>query len=318
MDASHFDRHIQRLGEPGTRRRVLQMLALLPVVGELNALASGIDTAVARRRAQESGQPQAIRVEKHKKRKKRCAKAGQPTNQKHKTCCKGLVKGPDGRCTAPVSSCDVCASGCRYATIQAAIGDPAGPRTIRICPGRYRENVSTGKSVTLVGAGQGNNPAVDTIVDATGTNDIAVNISTGITVALQNLRITGGGPTADGGGIFNGGALLTVTNCTITGNRATNGGGIFHLDHKLTLSGCTITGNNADQGGGIFNGPETVVELLNGTVISGNTATQPVPTGGGILNEGSVSCPGGTVGGNTPDNCVDFVPGSGCESCPAA
>lgn len=315
MDAGHFDHHIRSLSESGTRRRVLHILAVLPAVGGLSALIAGDETASARHRPA-GGQHQSIAAEKHKKHKKKCARAGQPTNKKHKQCCQGLVKGPDGVCKVPVSNCDVCASGCRYATIQAAVGDPAGPGTIRICPGRYREkNVGIGKSVTLIGAGQGNNPAVDTILDATGLEDIAINIGSVYTVGLQRMRITGGGGTStpDGGGIFNGGSMLTVTDCTITGNRAANGGGIFHLANTLTLIGTTVTSNNADHGGGIFNAA-TLVLGTGSHVGPSNSADE----GGGIYNLGSVTCSGGTVSGNTTGNCVDFPPGGGCGTCPAA
>lgn len=295
MDVHHFDALTRYLRSIGSRRRVLRLLTAVSIIGGLSARESQVTDA---------------------KPKSKCAKAGQPTNRKHRRCCRGLVKGSDGRCVKRGGGYDVCARGCRYATVQAAIGDAKGPSTIHICPGRYKENLGIGKNVTLIGAGQGNNSAVDTILDATGTNASAVGISTDLTVGLRGLRIIGGGGTTtpDGGGIFNGGATLTLTDCTIIGNRAGNGGGIFHLDHTLTLRGCTVTDNTAGHGGGIFNAASLQVE--DGATIGPNNHADEM--GGGIWNLGTVACSGGSaVSGNSPDDCVDDGPGSGCGACPA-
>src|SRR5204863_9986038 len=76
---------------------------------------------------------------------------------------------------------------------------------------------------------------------------------------------------------------LTLTNSTVSGNRAnfaggSKGGGIFNLG-TLTLTNSTVSGNTVTHGygGGIFNGG--TLTLSNSTV-SGNSASS---SGGGIF-----------------------------------
>jgi hypothetical protein len=220
----------------------------------------------------------------------------------------------------------------------------AGGGTIYVCPGLYQGNIDVGQSVTVIGAGQGNDPASNTIVQGTGTRSVVrILPGTVATVTFQNLRITGGrgGP---GSGIQNGdGQILSLIDCTITdnhgGSSAGEGGGIYTgTGSRLSLTGCTITGNSASNSGGGIKNLKGGVTLIN-TTVSGNSTT---PTGGGIDtvggtltldvasrvtgNEASMSNPdsgGGiyskgsavTLGGfenitnNTPDNCGgDAVP----------
>ncbi len=49
--------------------------------------------------------------------------------------------------------------------------------------------------------------------------------------------------------------LLTMNQCTLSGNSATEGGGGggIYNDGTLTLNQCTLSGNSATGGGGIFN-----------------------------------------------------------------
>jgi hypothetical protein len=73
-----------------------------------------------------------------------------------------------------------------------------------------------------------------------------------------------------GGGVLNEGTL-TLSGCTVTGNRADlggtigGGGGVANFG-TMTMSGCTVTGNSAPFGGGVYN---------NGTLtLIGSTVTQ--------------------------------------------
>jgi hypothetical protein len=132
---------------------------------------------------------------------------------------------------------------------------------------------------------------------------------------LNNSAFSNGG--GSGGGIANW-ATMTVTGCTLSGNSAIpsrggiagDGGGIFasntaYTANNLTISGCTVSDNSsAFEGGGIYVGNGTV-KVINGTTLSGNTATY----GGGIyvyyatvtvsdstLSNNSASTPGGAGG----------------------
>jgi hypothetical protein len=96
-----------------------------------------------------------------------------------------------------------------------------------------------------------------------------------------NRVSTGAFGVLQGGGIYNAGTL-TVTNCSVSGNKLTlldlvDGGGIFNRG-TMTLSGCSVTNNSTvafGLGGGIFNAG--TMTILSSTV-TGNS-------GGGIFND---------------------------------
>ena len=83
--------------------------------------------------------------------------------------------------------------------------------------------------------------------------------------------------------IFSGGATVTITDCTISGNfSAPGGGGIFGTHTSLTVANSTISGNStARNGGGISVSGGLVIE---NSTISGNSGT----SGGGIYNTSSL------------------------------
>src|SRR5262245_23663924 len=101
----------------------------------------------------------------------------------------------------------VCASGCDYPRIKAAIAAPTtlDGDTLAIAAGVYTEpGILVDKSLTLQGEA-----AATTIVQAATTRGTAVGrvfvISSGVRVTLQNLTIRYGQTTANGGGLFNNG-----------------------------------------------------------------------------------------------------------------
>jgi hypothetical protein len=66
-------------------------------------------------------------------------------------------------------------------------------------------------------------------------------------------------------------SMVTVIDCTITGNSAENGGGIYNsAGSTFRATNCTISGNSGDTGGGILN--NGIVALSN-TIVAGNSAT---------------------------------------------
>ncbi len=157
---------------------------------------------------------------------------------------------------------------------------------------------------------------------ADGTPNFSIfTINRGKTVAISGLTIAKGhldqGINNGGAGILNRG-MLTLNNCTVSGNSedAGNGGGIENRAGisdgavTLTINNSTISGNSASMGGGgirnvgIFQG-NTATLTINNSTISGNSAN----FGGGILN---FSTDGGTatliinnstVSGNSADLC---------------
>ena len=122
------------------------------------------------------------------------------------------------------------------------------------------------------------------------------NITANFNVNISGLTISNGNaPGNFGGGIFNDGATLTITNCTVSGNAAASGGGIYNTGVGfLTIANSTISGNSGN-GGGIFN--DNGLVTINNSTISGNSAQF---FGGGIYNFSSnMTITNSTIAGNT-------------------
>jgi hypothetical protein len=141
-------------------------------------------------------------------------------------------------------------------------------------------------------------------VDGNATSRV-FEIASGETVTISGLTIRNGHDDTIGGGIDNeGGATLTITNSTLSGNTAGSvnnpsvaGGGIFSSG-TLTIVNSTVSGNAvggiSGRGGGIYNGG--TLTIVNSTV-SGNTAI----IGAGIDNGGvatTVTITNSTFSGN--------------------
>jgi hypothetical protein len=126
-----------------------------------------------------------------------------------------------------------------------------------------------------------------------------LSIGPGVTVTVSSLTITNGSTAAPGGGIYNGSATLTVSNCILSGNASTNwgGGGIYNdgfgfnnRGARLTVVNCTFSSNvGKSVAGGIFNdgrnGGIATLEI-SGSTFSGNAASL---YGGGIYSSGSAA-----------------------------
>jgi hypothetical protein len=145
-----------------------------------------------------------------------------------------------------------------------------------------------------------------TISGFTITNAVAggiLNSNTGV-LTVSNCTISGN----SGGGISNEAGLyfatLTVSNSTISGNSAEYGGGIFNTS-SLTISNSTISRNSANYGGGISNvyGGRVVAGVtISNSTLSGNFSDVD---GGGVYNssaEGAfavLSIENSTIAGNS-------------------
>jgi hypothetical protein len=191
----------------------------------------------------------------------------------------------------------VCASGCKYTTIAAAIAAAKAGDTINILDAVHTEsNITVDRNLTIKGQG-----AAKTAVDG-ARNGTVFTVDAGVTAKFQNLTIADGFSETKGAGIFNDGTL-TVSNSTFFGNVADNeillifpagGGGIFN-DGTLTVSNSTFFGNGAviAEGAGIFN--DGTLTVSNSTFF-GNGA--PVGGGGGIFNDGTLTVSNSTFSSN--------------------
>jgi parallel beta-helix repeat protein len=248
----------------------------------------------------------------------------------------GLYASPT--CAAGGNTYTVCASGCDFTSIQAALDDErvtAGD-TIQVGDAVHTEaGITVRKDVTIQGQG-----AEKTIVQAhatlEGSPDRVFLITEGATVTIRDLTIRHGNAHLDevdwrcGGGIANKGTL-TVEDCTVHDNTGNNGGGIWSSNGTLTVVNCSIHHNTADRiapdgwddgfGGGIELEGGDVLTLVNSTVYeneakshgggiyvaSGSTATltsctisgnQSTTYGGGLYTMGELHLTQCTVANN--------------------
>jgi filamentous hemagglutinin family protein len=181
-------------------------------------------------------------------------------------------------------------------TVQNGVDVAAAGGTVNLSPVTYTlsSTVNIGKNLTVQGAGANN-------TKVSGNNTVGVfNITGNGNTTFDSLRIINGNTGGFGGGISNtGNGVLTVTNSTVSGNRAVFGGGIFSQNF-LTLINSTLSGNTATDvgGGGIgINAFAGAVTVTNST-LSSNTASGSFG-GGGILSGGTVTLVNSTVSGNT-------------------
>jgi len=151
--------------------------------------------------------------------------------------------------------------------------------------------------------------AIDNNVVLDGRGDLTVDggsshrlfsVPEGVTAELREFRVVGGATRdgENGGGILNRG-VFTLTNSTVSGNKAGGVGGGIHSDGLLTVTNSTVSGNSAANGGGIHVGSEIAVgsaSLYNSTV-SENVAENGF--GGGVrVWRGTLALTSTTVSGN--------------------
>jgi CSLREA domain-containing protein len=124
-------------------------------------------------------------------------------------------------------------------------------------------------------------------VDPAGTGDVGV--------CFAGLTITQGSVTGWGGGIFNNGSSVFLTEAALTGNQASGpaspGGAICNGNGTLIVEDSTVSGNTAGtSGGGLFNAADTAA--LSNVTIADNAADLDADGNG---NAGSIYASGGTV-----------------------
>ncbi len=163
-------------------------------------------------------------------------------------------------------------------------------------------------NVTILGPGPN-------LLAISGNNNSRVfQISGNNTVAnISGLTITNGFAYY-GGGIWNLGAVLNATNCTVRGNIASSpvsvvvGGGGISSSGTTTLIGCTVSGNTAGSGVGVEGAfvdgggiSASGTTTLIGCTVSGNSAVafDGSSSGGGIYQDGTLTMIASTVSSNS-------------------
>ncbi|MFM6644388.1 MAG: beta strand repeat-containing protein, partial [Microcystis panniformis] len=143
-------------------------------------------------------------------------------------------------------------------------------------------------------------------INASGllNSDRVFQVLDGGQLSLQNVVVTGGNISSDGGGIrVDSNAALDLYNSTVTGNKASgyynNGGGIYNSGVVYLRNGSTVSNNiAAEEGGGIYNSDGTLI-ATNSTISNNEGGVY----GGGISTLiGSVTLINTTVRGNSAGN----------------
>ena len=136
-------------------------------------------------------------------------------------------------------------------------------------------------------------------------------------LTLNNLTVANGRG-AGGGGIYNNGTL-TVTNSTLSGNRAdvvyaNGGGGIWNAGGTVTVSNSTLSGNSAAYAGGAIHNNSPGTLTVTNTTLSGNSVTDLEYGSGGVIssNGGSATLQN-TIVADSPSggNCYGTVTNGG-------
>ncbi|HTX30939.1 MAG TPA: choice-of-anchor Q domain-containing protein [Solirubrobacteraceae bacterium] len=196
-------------------------------------------------------------------------------------------------------------------SVRGALADAGAGDTVDIPAGDFKLTqgpLAVTQPVTITGQGAGS-----TTLDGGGTTAhvLTVNLSSG-TLQLNALTITGGAFSGSaslggGGGIYVSDGSLTLTEASVTNNKATvtagtnNGGAGIYFDSgsgTLTLNNSTISGNQADlEGSTSNNGGGGIYELgtltLSSSEVTQNTVTLGTPNatsnngGGGIYGDGT-------------------------------
>jgi hypothetical protein len=227
-------------------------------------------------------------------------------------------------------------TGKSYRSFQAAVAAATTPDTLVVSGtcASTSETIISGLILTIKGK-KGTSP---TISLASGSTGRVLGVFSSANVVIDDLKITGGNGTGDGGGLDNFGKV-TLNHVKVTGNSvvatqaASIGAGIVNeAGAKLTLNYSKVTNNTAMAtsgqsvlGGGIFDGSggttatAGIVKIKN-SVVTGNVAGA-APTsggseadyafGGGIYVSGAG---GGTVGATVSLTGTTSVTGNTAEA----
>lgn len=193
-----------------------------------------------------------------------------------------------------------------FTSIEAALANAVVAQQLRIAQGTYTPINTSGRSSTfLLRPGIGFYGGFSGLA---GGNPDARDVTQHPTILSGNVGL----PNDSSDNLYHvitsiGGTIPTVLDgLTLAGGNANgalasdqSGGGVYNAGGNLSISNCIIRGNLAlGRGGGIFNTAGSL-NIVN-TVLSGNAVTGAGGTGGGIHTElGAVSIASSTFAGNS-------------------
>ncbi len=192
-----------------------------------------------------------------------------------------------------------CATGNGADTIILDVGTYSLTRTEGVGD-TYDLHITGTEPLTITGVDAGS-----TIIDARllGLTDHSrvFDIDTSGAVLLQNLTISGGQVSGNGGGIRVDriDAVITLKHVAIVNNQATVRGGGTYSRGTLTILDSLIANNTAEEaGGGLYNEGNGVLAVRS-TLITGNISKE---RGAGLANSGQAEIINTTISGNEVQN----------------
>lgn len=176
------------------------------------------------------------------------------------------------------------------ATIPDAIAAASDGDVILVAPGAYEGPIEFGGKEILVTSTDGS--AVTRITVEAGSIIVARNGESRLT-ELRGFTLSGGNGTRIGNATYGGavlidGASLTLSHCSLRGNRADFGGAVACLNSATPLvTGCVFTANRAQrEGGGIYaERPGSEGNRLE--IVDCDFAANAAEVGGGVALAGS-------------------------------
>ena len=190
-----------------------------------------------------------------------------------------------------------------------AYGDGAGISVDGSCTAYLADCVIINNDA-LVNGGGIYNAGMLSMVDCTIANNQAGDgggIYNEGMLYMDRCCVSGNFAAYNGGGVFNDGGLVWLTNCTISGNTVLEtdfsaGGGINNISGTITLLNCTIAYNSVvpglGKGGGFADQSGTTMTFKN-TIVAYNTASQN--NNGYFYPAGSVTSSGNNI--DSEDSC---------------
>ncbi len=175
----------------------------------------------------------------------------------------------------------------------AAVGTAGNPAVVLIAQSKP---ITISASMNITGPGA-NLLTIEGGKTPLSSSNQQVFQQTGGTVTLSGVTVANGYNVVHGGGLYQTGGTLTVSNTTFSGNQASTGnaggagGGAIYATTTLTVSNSTFSGNQetAGSGGAIYAGGNSTLTVSNST-FSGNEASSPgAGVNGGAIDAGGNS-----------------------------
>jgi predicted outer membrane repeat protein len=182
------------------------------------------------------------------------------------------ARAADGVVLAP---CDEAAFDSVLDTVQAS----GGGRITFACGGAATITFTIEKNIysplTIDGAGL-------ITLSGGGTTSLFTVIS-GYALTLENLTLTNGAASSDGGVVYNDHGTLTILNSTFTQNEAFNLGGVIASSGVLDITNSQFIDNQAYAGGAIHVAGADSQTTIRDSLFSANAASSNLSGGGAIL-----------------------------------